>query len=112
MRRQAKKLHENQHLGGRTWSKSARQSRFFGGIWRLSSIFAHSNRISACAAQRRTAWRPGMPEGPVGLCFFEQFVSQADAGEGKQGQNTHTGNRCASMPHHPSAKPVSAGSIL
>jgi len=32
-----------------------------------------------------------MPEGPVGLCFFEQFVSQTDAGEGKQGQNTHTG---------------------
>jgi len=50
----------------------------------------------------------GVPEGPVGLCFFEQFVSQTDADDGKQGQNTHMGNGCASMPRHPSAKLVSA----
>ena len=50
----------------------------------------------------------GVPEGPVGLCFFEQFVSQTDADDGKLGQNTHMGNGCASMPRHPSAKLVSA----
>lgn len=50
-----------------------------------------------------------MPEDPLGGCFFEQFVSQTDADEGKQGQNTHIGNSCATMPHHLSAKRVSAG---
>ena len=49
-----------------------------------------------------------MPEGPLGLCFFEQFVSQTDADDGKLGQNTHMGNGCASMPRHPSARLVSA----
>jgi hypothetical protein len=30
-----------------------------------------------------------MPEGPVGLCFFEQFVLQTGADNDKQCPNTH-----------------------
>src|SRR5258705_2793817 len=51
--------------------------------------FALSNGISAFRPQRRTTWRLGMPEGPVGLCFFEQFVLQTGADNDKQGPNTH-----------------------
>jgi hypothetical protein len=52
-----------------------------------------------------------MPEGPVGLCFFEQFVLQTGVNN-EAGPEHPYALRWASMPHHPLAKRVSVEGIL
>jgi hypothetical protein len=72
-----------------TPDRSAPAAEIFRRYLEADSPSRSATGCLRCARKRRMTWRLGMPEGPVGLCFFEQFVLQTGVNNDKQCPNTH-----------------------